>query len=104
MELMAIRKRVQLKTLPCGIPFSTKKASDICVPIRTLMNLLDRKLIINLGKLPTSLRRDSALWIEYLQSMSYAFSMSKNTAIIYSLFKNVSWIALSSLTKQSIVE
>lgn len=78
--LMSITNRVALRTDPWGKPFSSVDGGETIVPSQTLNCLLDIKLCRILGSWTFMLQWSRVWRIPYPQAMSWAFSVSKNTA------------------------
>ena len=104
MPLIASRNREQLRTLPCGTPCSCWKSSDCEAPIWVLKVLSLRKFRINSARFPLIPASWMVFSMWYLHAVSYAFSMSKKTAIICSLRLNESRMSVWSYMRASIVD
>ena len=83
--LIAIKKWVTLRTLPCDTPISGEMMtySDMELPI-------PRKFWISRGSFPLIPKSWISLRIRCLQLVSYAFSRSKNTESKYFFFTKAS--------------
>ena len=74
-----IMKRRGLRTLPCGVPFSTTTGSERADPTLTWILLSWRKLWIHSSGLPLTPILESCSMIPSLQTTSKAFSKSRKT-------------------------
>lgn len=87
MALIAIPKRTQLSTLPCGIPLIRILLPDRLLPTLTRILLLQRKFLINFARFPLKPHLCSCSRIRCRQVVSYACFKSKNNPIASSFLR-----------------
>ena len=96
-----IMKRRGLRTLPCGVPFSTTTGLERADPTLTWILLSWRKLWIHSSGLPLTPIMESCSMIPSLQTMSKAFSKSRKTPRVICFLVEDADISCVSLTMWS---